>query len=303
MNIKYALSKEKIKVKLKKHAENQKMIEYFIKHYYNVSEQYFSEFAEKFTHFEELYDIMSNNEILLKELKDKRGNKFSQLTNELKKNPSKYVVERLDDDDDDDDEDEDESKSSSNDDENSNSNKDIQNSLFDYEDMLELKKIIKERLKTNPKKLIGIADPTEQNKLISLLIKEKYNFTKFSNCNEETKLIVKSINSMGMDQMVKIFEKNIESIKIVNKIIYSGSKCNRLLNVLFVTQMYFCNKRFLKELERLKGCLLQVQMYECMNKTKNSLQKTTCFTDLMKCGLHEKILGDEFEFIKKTALK
>ena len=302
LNIKYALSKEKIKTKLQEHAENQKMIEYFIKHYYNVSEQYFSEFAQKFTHFEELYDIMSNNETLLQELKEKRGNKFSKLTNEIKKNPSKYVIERLDDDDDDEEE-EPESESNSNDNDHNNSNKDIENSLFDYKDMLELRKIIKERLKTNPKKLIGIANPAQQNKLISLLIKEKYNLTNVSKCNEETKMIVQSIKPLKMDKLFKIFEKNNESIKIVNKIIYCGSKCNRLLNVLFVTQMYFCNKRFLMELERLKGCLLQVQMYECMNKTRNSLKKTTCFTELMKCGLNEKLLGDEFEFIKKLTLK
>jgi hypothetical protein len=44
-------------------------------------------------------------------------------------------------------------------------------------------------------------------------------------------------------------------------------------------------------------------MYECMNKTRNSLRKTTCFTELMKCGLNEKLLGDEFEFIKKLTIK
>ena len=219
------------------------------------------------------------------------------MTNEIKKNPSKYVIERLDDDDDE------ESESNSNEDENNNSNKYIENSLFDYEDMLELRKIMEERLNYDPRKLIEIANQDQKNQLISLLIKEKYDLTQISNCNEETKMIVKSIGSNGIDNLFEIFKTNTESMTIVNKIIYSGSKCNRLLNVLFVTQMYFCNKRFLKELERLKGCLLQVQMYECMNKTKNSLQQTTCFTELMKCGLYEKILGDEFEFIQKIAVK
>jgi ubiquitin-protein ligase len=274
---------KEIETECKQIALNQKMIEYFIRNSDNIDNQCYIEFAKTFKHFDELYNIMSHNEMLYQEFKSKNnGKQFIKKVPLLTKAkpPKQHFV--------------------SDDDDTLLENEPLPtDKVKDYEEVLQYRRMIKEKFTRTPKEMISLADMNQRNQLISLLIKQNYNLTCLSSLNAETKNIDQLISSGRLSYAIKICDTNIQSKqKIINSLYLKGANGFNLLNVLFTTRRMFANSKFISELERLMGCLLKDQMNECLIKTNSSLNKVKSIKSLLTCGKCQDYMNNEYEYIK-----
>lgn len=282
-NINFVCNSDQTEEYLKTLIQNQKLTDFFGEGKMKKPSDFFD---KKFNHWEMLFEIANKNPTILDDFSHCDKSQFPEEKPFLSpKKDVEYVTENMYP------EDEDFFADSGSEEE-----KEAECPITDYHTFMNLFDYIKKKFKENPLQIFNKLNNNEKRAALNI-IQDYYELEPENIIGDENKDAFEKLNRVHFRDMLAM-TNSVSKRKLV-EYIYENNPNNKLLSIIFLTKKYFKDKQFMKELQDHCGCLLQIQMYSCLDETRELLEKIKTFSSLSKfIGID--IVGDDFDFITQA---